>query len=179
MPGRASTQDPLKVFNYAVEIDGFKRLGFAEVTGLKANTEVVEYREGGMNESVRKSAGLSSYDNITFKRGQIIDPNEEGEDDFYDWYLQVQSVRTQGYNDPDYRRNITVVQFNRDGTVARRWNIVNAWPCGYVPFSDLNGTESSDSMEEIEVCHEGFELEGGRPPPGIGQSISPSLGIGS
>jgi phage tail-like protein len=179
MPGRSSYQDPVKTFDYIVEIDGFKRFGFSEVTGLQANTAVISYREGGDNHSVRKSAGLTEYDPIVLKRGQVIDPNGVGDDDFYDWYLQVQSIRTQGFADPDYRRNGTVVQFHRDGRTARRWDFINSWPSRYKPFGDLGGNDSNDSIEELELQHEGFEREGGRPPAGIGQSLSASLGMGS
>lgn len=179
MSGRTSRQDPLKSFNFIVEIDGFKRLGFQSVTGGQANTGTVEYREGGANASVQKSPGLTNYDNITLRRGVIVDPAGEGEDDFYNWYLQIQSIRTAGNADPDHRRGMTIVLINRDGTEGQRWRYFNCWPSRYMPFSDLSGQDENDVMEELEIVTEGFDREGSTAPPGVGGSLAPVFGTGN
>ncbi len=179
MPGRSTKQDPLKTFDFVAEIDGFKRIGFHEVTGLEVSNTIIEYREGGTNHTAQKSLGLATYPNVVFKRGQVIDPEGEGEDDCYIWQQQCNSVRTFGWGDNDPRRGITIVQYHRDGTEARRWRIVNCLVARYKPLGDLGGQTENNSIEELEVAHEGFDREGGPDPAGRGQSLSPSLGIGS
>lgn len=178
MPSRSSLQDPLKVFRFTVEVEGFARYGFMSANGLEATTEVAEYAEGGANETNRKSAGRTSYGNIVLSRGQIIDPDGQGDEDFYTWFLQVFSVKTEGFADSQYRRSMSIVQYNRDGTEARRWILRECWPCRYKATSDFNATGSDDSIEEIEICHEGWELEDGPQPAPRGGSLSPQLGIG-
>lgn len=179
MVARSAFQDPLKVFNYIVEVEGFKRAGFYSATGLEGTSEVDEYAEGGNNNTNQKSPGRASYGNITLQRGQIIDPDGEGDNDFYTWWIQIHSIRTDGFADPQYRRDMTIVQYNRDGTEARRWPVAQCWPSRYKAMSDLAGSETGNSIEEMEIVQEGFEQEDGPQPAGRGQSISPSLGIGS
>lgn len=177
MPGRSSRQDPLKVFRFIVEVPGFVRSGFRYCSGLHETTEKVQYREGGMNESAQKSAGLTTYDDITLRRGQIIDQNIGGDLDFYIWRIQVASVKTIGYNDFDYRRDITIVQRGRAGEDARRWDVYEAWPCEMRAMSDLDGLTNDDSIEELVLANEGWEMEGGPQPPAPGTTLSAQLGI--
>jgi phage tail-like protein len=145
--------DPLKAFRFKVVIDGFQRAGFSEVTGLEKDTDEVKYREGGMNETERKSAGLSHFGDITLKRGQVF-PGLGG-DDMINWVEQVHSI--QKGNAVKYRKDIEIQQLNFLNTVACTWRISDAWPKKFKPMSDLKGDSSADSYEEIVLSHEGFE----------------------
>lgn len=155
--GRASIEDPVKVFRFRVEIDGVVRAGFTECSGLERTTDVAEYREGGMNESPQKSAGLSKFSDIVLKRGQILGSQRGGDNDFVQWAREVHDVSTLG-NSANYRRTLSIVQFNSVNLEVKRWTIYNAWPSRYKPFSDLNGTSSDNSIEELTLTHEGFDL---------------------
>jgi phage tail-like protein len=153
---RTSVEDPLKVFRFIVEIDGMARAGFMEASGLERTTEVAEYREGGDNETMKKSAGLSAFSDITLRRGQILD---EGQNDFYNWAQEVHNVSSLGGNVRDYRRDIDIVQFERGGVEVKRWRVFECWPNRFKPFGDLNATSTSDnSIEELSLVNEGFEL---------------------
>ena len=60
---------PLPVFHFTVDWGG-TQIAFSEVTGLKAEVQVIEYRDGEMKEfSSRKLPGLKKYGNLTLKRG--------------------------------------------------------------------------------------------------------------
>ena len=61
--------DPYAQFNFVVEIDGVEVAGFTEVGGLAAESDVIEYREGNEQATVRKLPGLRKYSNVTLKRG--------------------------------------------------------------------------------------------------------------
>lgn len=156
---RASANDPLKVFNFAIEIDGFARFGFMECSKLEAQTDVVEYREGADNTTVRKSPGLTKFPDITLKRGQIT-AEGAANDDILKWYKQVYDVSaknpTAGSN--QFRRTINIVQLAREGIPAVRWEVVEAWPMNFAPFSDLNAKQSEDSIAQLVICHEGWKL---------------------
>ena len=60
---------PYGAFNFMVEIDGVTIAGFAEVSGLDTTTDVIEYREGNQEATVRKLPGLNRFTNIVLKRG--------------------------------------------------------------------------------------------------------------
>ncbi len=77
--------DPLGVFNfYLTLLDtsnvvgtlitaalSYKVAGFSECSGLDATVEVFEYKEGGLNDYVRKFPTRASFSNITLKHGVI------------------------------------------------------------------------------------------------------------
>lgn len=159
---RAVVEDPLKVFRFRVEIDQFERAGFREVNGLEASVEVAEYREGGDNHTVKKSPGLASFSNITLIRGQIIGSDQGGDDEIVDWFKNVfdvtQSLPIQAENP---RRSLEIVQYDPTFTERRRWEVQEAFPVRFKPFSDMNATSNDNSVEEVELANEGFELSGG------------------
>ena len=61
-------------FNYAVA-------GFFECSGLDVTLEVMEYKEGGVNEYVHKFVTRASHANLTLKRGIIF-----LEDELWTWH---------------------------------------------------------------------------------------------
>jgi phage tail-like protein len=76
--------DPFRGFNFRVEIDKTTVASFSEVSGLAADGDATDYREGkdGAN-SVRKLVGLRKYGVITLKRGYTKDST------LWDWYSAV------------------------------------------------------------------------------------------
>jgi phage tail-like protein len=62
--------DPYRSFNFEVVIDGEPVGSFSEASGLVADGDTTDYREGTDPEnSVRKLTGLRKYPNITLRRG--------------------------------------------------------------------------------------------------------------
>ena len=75
--------DPLASFNFLVEIEGVTEAGFSEVTGFDQESEVIEYREGNEDITVRKIPGLKKFSNVTLKRGLTNDKS------LWDWRKKV------------------------------------------------------------------------------------------
>ena len=73
--------DPYKNFRFLVELDGIVQAGFTDCSGFGSEVEVVEYREGGDPNHVRKLPAKTTYPNITLKWG-VTDSHE-----LYDWHL--------------------------------------------------------------------------------------------
>src|SRR5918995_7229033 len=102
--------DPYLAFSFLVEIDGLAAAGFSDVGGLAAELEVLEYREGGVNEFVHRLAGPVRHPgNLTLRRGLTDDT------DLWDWWLEVASGRIR-------RRNASVLLLAADRSIARRWD---------------------------------------------------------
>ncbi len=59
--------------------------GFSEISGINAELEIEEYREGGQNDAPRKFTKWGKHPNLLFKRG--VSPNT----DLWDWHRQVWS----------------------------------------------------------------------------------------
>ena len=144
------------MFRFRVLVDGFVRGGFSEQTGMKRKTAEASYREGGMNDTPQKSAGLTTYDNITLKRGQLIGSTQGGDDDFVDWAEQVMDVAAAG-NATNYRKDVTTQQYAATNTIARTWAIYDCWVSDYEPMSGQNANTSENSFETIVLTNEGWE----------------------
>jgi phage tail-like protein len=156
--GRTSQEDPLKVFNYVVEIQGFARFGFSKCSAPQPTTEDIKYREGGQNATVLKSPGLTSFGDITLDRGQILAAGA-GSKDILNWYQQVFDVRNKtSASSGTFRLDVDIVQFNKEGVEVLRWRLKNCWPKGMKPFSDLDALQSENSIEQMILVNEGFYL---------------------
>ena len=62
-------------FNFIVTVENM-RAGFSEVGGLATETNIIEYREGNEDITVRKIPGQCKLRNISLKRGYTPDGKE-------------------------------------------------------------------------------------------------------
>lgn len=138
--------DPYRAFNFRVDIDGTSVAAFSEVSGLSAEGDPVEYREGtDVPLTVRKLVGLRKYTNITLKRGYVQN------DTFWKWYQNIAN------GVPD-RRNGTITLMDEARKEVMRWNFENAW-INKVEGPSFNASGNEVAIESVELCHEGLTLE--------------------
>ncbi len=139
--------DPFRAFNFIVEINGVPRGGFSEVSGLTADGDAVDYREGTDGAGgVRKLPGLRKNGTITLKRGMTTDKTL--------WQLYAKVLN----GDADIRRTVTVILLNERREAALTWVAENAWVNKIEgPALKANGNEVA--MESVEFVHEGLTLE--------------------
>ena len=135
--------DPYKNFRFLVEIDGIVQAGFSEVSGFGSDIEVVEYREGGDPNRVRKLTGKVSYPDLTLKWG-LTDSR-----DLYDWHHTA-------VNGEMVRKNGAVIQLDDVGEEVMRWNFYQAWPSKW-NGPDFNATGNEVSIDELTVSCEWVE----------------------
>jgi len=134
--------DPYGAFNFLVEIDGVAAAGFSECAGLSAETDVIEYREGG-DVAVRKLIGLTRYSCITLKRGLT------GDMSLWHWRRNIIA----GTND---RRNGAIVLLNSDRQEVARWVFRRGWPSKWE--GPIFRAKTNDvAIETLEITHEGIE----------------------
>jgi phage tail-like protein len=135
--------DPFLGYNFAVEVEGLVAGGFNEVSGLEIQTEVQEYREGGVNAYIHKRAGPVKYpSNLILKRG-MTDVRT-----LWYWYWDVM----QGIVE---RKNVSVLLLDTTGAEAIRWNFEQAYPVRWVGPS-LRATASEVAVETLELAHNGL-----------------------
>lgn len=133
-------------FNFHIEIDGIAVGNFRHVGGLKTDTEIFEYQEGGDNDSVRRLVGQSKPSNLTLKKGLIL---HEG--DLWKWRAEIN-----GGDAAIKRRSGSVVLRGDDGSEKGRWNFHNAWPVRW-EMSELDGNTNEVAVETIELAVERLE----------------------
>lgn len=138
--------DPYRGYNFVLEIDNVPKGAFAEVGGLTADGDSVDYREGtDVQPNVRKLVGLRKFVNLTLKRGYTQDKA------LWQWYVNIQ-------NGQDDRRNVTIVLLNERREAVLRWHAENAW-INKIEGPALKASSNDVAMESLELVHEGLTLE--------------------
>jgi phage tail-like protein len=142
----AERRDPYRAFNFQLEIDGIPLGAFSEASGLTAEGDAVDYREGTDKQSnVRKLVGLRKYANITLKRGYTQDKS------LWAWYGNIVNGQ------PD-RRNVTIVLLNEARQPVLRWHAESAW-VNKIEGPSFKASGNEVAMESVELVHEGLVLE--------------------
>src|SRR5258708_28561416 len=112
----ADRKDPLRAFNFKLEMDGVTKAGFRECSGLDASTDPVDYREGQDKGNIaRKLTGLNKHANIVLKRGVTDDHS------LWDWRKKVIDGKTD-------RQHGSIVLCEETGEEKVRWSFVEGWP---------------------------------------------------
>ncbi len=135
--------DPYRNYNFLVELDGVERASFQECNGLQVATEIIEYREGGDNSTVRKMPGRTSYTDIVLRFGVTES------DELWSWHQAVVAGQ-------DMRKNGSVVVFDlANSTEILRWNFFRAWPTQWEGPS-FDATANAIAIESLTLAHEGL-----------------------
>lgn len=139
----AERKDPYSNSRFLVEIEGLIVGGFAEVSGLHVETQVEEYREGGVNDFVHRLPKETRYPNLVLRRG-ITDS-----DVLWKWHQDV-------VNGKVTRKNGYVILLDSEGNETWRWNFVEAYPARWLG-PDLRGDGNAVALEAIEIVHNGIK----------------------
>jgi phage tail-like protein len=142
-----SRRDPIVASYFKIEIDSIEMATFRKCSGLKTETEIFEYQEGGDNERVHKLVGQSRANNIVLTNGYIVDPA------LSKWREEI----AQKPNDPIKRRSGAIIALARDGkTQLVRWNFYEAWPVRW-EISEFDASSGQATCETLELAAERVE----------------------
>jgi phage tail-like protein len=144
---RSTTDWPLPKFHFQVDWGGHT-LSFQEVSGLDAETQVIEYRSGGAAFSPIKMPGIRKFSNVTLKKGVF-----QGDKAFWDWFNQIRMNTIQ-------RVPVTIRLLDEAGRPTMVWTLANAWPTK-VTGTDLKAEGDEVAIETIELAHEGLTIANG------------------
>lgn len=153
MPVIGSPRSFHKKFKFIVEIDApFASAGFQKCSALEAEVAKVEYSEGG-SLIPDKSPGRVTFSDITLERGATKDK------DAHDWFVQVvDASANSGLVDPKYKRNLAVVQQDRDGKTLRRWDVSGAWPVKFTA-GEWDNEADENVIEMLTLTYDFFKLK--------------------
>lgn len=127
---------------FYVEIDGLTQAVFTQMSGLKVETDVMEYEEGGNNGFVHRLPGRTKIGTITLKRGLT------GNNEFFKWCQEI----LQGKINP---KNMSVVMYNPEGKEMLRWNFAKAYPVRWTG-PDFSADGKTAAVESLELAHDGL-----------------------
>jgi phage tail-like protein len=140
-----------KRFKFIIEADGVVSAAFQKCSELSVEVAKVEYYEGG-SLIPNKSPGRLTFPDVTLERGATSD------EDLFDWFEDV-AIASSGLGliDPDYKRNLDIVQQDRDGKTLRRWTLTGAWPTKFAAGEWDNGSDEN-VIESVTLTFDYFEL---------------------
>lgn len=156
---------------------------FSEASGLNAELETEEYREGGANTGPHKFLKWGKYPNLVLKRGVTFNT------DLWDWYYQVL------YGSKDLlRKNGLILLTDRGAGVSAlfggptplglpavdklpvaAWYFRNGLP-ERLQGPTLNAKSNEIAVETLEIAHEGLYRIGPAMIPGAGDFVA-SIGL--
>jgi phage tail-like protein len=154
--------DPLSTFNFYITLIDSSNVagtlisaalnyfvaGFSECSGIDASIEVIDFKEGGVNDYVHKFATRTSFSNLTLKHGVIF-----LSDDLWRWHNDW--VQGNGK-----RKDGLIVLLDESRSPAKVWKFKRGIPSKWVGPS-LNAAQSNVAIESLEIAHEGLVLEVG------------------
>lgn len=134
--------DPYLSCNFLVEVDGILAGGFSECSGLEAETEVADYREGGQNDYVHYFAGPTKYPPLILKHG--LTPI----DGLWAWHQEVVAGQVN-------RHSGTIYLLNRQRLPVMWWDFQEAFPVKWSGPS-LRADAAQIAVESVELRHRGL-----------------------
>jgi len=135
-------KDHHSIASFHVEIDGVEGAAFRKCSGLKTETEIFEYQEGGENEVVHKLVGQTKHGNIVLTQGYTADPA------FFKWRDEIHN----GNSAKIARRNGSIIAYAADHkTEVGRWNFEKAWPIRW-EMGEFDTSSGQAQVETIELA---------------------------
>lgn len=137
---------PLPKFYFRVNI-GVLVGNFQEVSGLDAQTQVIEYRgDKSPILSTMRMPGIVKSGNVTLKKGIFDD--KDGFLKIHD-LVKLNTIK---------RQAVTISLMDEGNNIAMSWKLSNAW------FTKITGTDMKSESEEVavetmELAHEGLTIE--------------------
>jgi phage tail-like protein len=136
--------DPYQGCNFVIEIEGLLIGGFSECSGLEVETELLDYREGGVNDYVHRFAGGTKSAPLVLKHGIT------SSDGLWRWYRMTAEGRVA-------RRNGTVFLLDDRHGAAIQWDFKEAFPYKWTG-PELRADAAGIAFESVELAHRGLRL---------------------
>jgi phage tail-like protein len=146
--------DPYRTFRFRVKWDNQYVAGLTKMGALKRTTEMVEYREAGVNITSRKLPGKSSYQAVTLEAGVTYDTA------FEDWANAVNDFASHSITSlGEFRKNVTLDVFNEAGQKALSYNLYRCWVSEYQALPDLDAGANAVAIATVKREFEWFERD--------------------
>lgn len=137
-------------YRFIVEIGDFMRAAFMTCSELSVEVAKIEHWEGGRLIPY-KEPGRTTFSDVTLDRGVTIDREA------YDWFLEVvNTVADTGRVSPYFKKDIDIVQLERNGREVERYTLEGAWP---TKFSAGDWSNDSDEVriEQLVLTYDLFK----------------------
>ncbi|MFT4216075.1 MAG: phage tail protein [Micropruina sp.] len=135
--------------SFGLEFDGITIKAITEVSGLKLEQDVVEYKENGPDGKfqIRRLPGRPKAPDITLTRGLTSDNS------FEKWIKDSRFGKM-----ADVRRGGAIIVFDFEGNPVKRYKLTNAWPKS-LEIGAMKAGDTSYLSEKLVLTCESIEVE--------------------
>ena len=135
--------------SFGLEFDGITIKAITEISGLKIEQDVVEYKENGPDGKyqIKRLPGRPKAPDITLTRGLTSDQS------FEKWVKDSRFGKM-----TDVRKGGSIIVFDFEGTEVKRYKLTNAWPKS-LEIGALKAGDTSVLTEKIVITYERMEVE--------------------
>lgn len=135
--------------SFGLEFDGITIKSITEVTGLKIEQDVVQYKENGPDGKYRiiNQPGRPKSPDITLTRGL------SGDTSFEKWVKDSRFGKMS-----EVRKGGAIIVFDFEGNPIKRYKLENAWPKS-LEIGSLKAGDTSYLQEKLVLTCESIEVE--------------------
>jgi phage tail-like protein len=136
--------------SFGLEFDGIQIKSIIEVSGLKMEQDVIEYKSNSNDGkySIKKQPGR-------WKAGECTLTRPLTEDHSFDkWVKDAQFGKLK-----DVSKGGAIIVFDYEGNPVKRYKVTNAWPKS-LELSALKAGDTSVLTEKLTLTYERLEPEG-------------------
>lgn len=137
--------------SFGLEFDGIQIKSITEVTGLKMEQDVIEYKSNSAADGkylVKKLPGR-------WKAGEVTLTRPLTEDNSFDKWVKDSQLGKMG----DVRKGGAIVVYDYEGNAVKRYKVTNAWPKS-LEVNSLKAGDTSVLTEKLVLTYERCEVEG-------------------
>ena len=136
--------------SFGLEFDGVMIKSITEISGLKIEQDVVEFKENGPDGKfqIKRLPGRPKAPDITLTRGLTSDNS------FEKWVKDSRFGKM-----GDVRRGGAIIVFDFEGTEVKRYKLTNAWPKS-LEVGTLKAGDTSYLSEKLTLTCESIEVQG-------------------
>jgi phage tail-like protein len=135
--------------SFGLEFDGITIKSITEISGLKMEQDVVEYKENtdkGLYQ-IKRLPGRPKAPDITLTRGLTSDQS------FEKWINDSRFGKM-----ADVRKGGSVIVFDFEGKEVKRYKLTNAWPKS-LEIGSLKAGDTSYLQEKLVLTCESIEVQ--------------------
>ena len=136
--------------SFGLEFDGITIKSITEVSGLKMEQDVIEYKENGAADGkyqVKRLPGRPKAPDITLTRGLTADQS------FEKWVKDSRFGKM-----ADVRKGGAIIVYDFEGQPVKRYKLMNAWPKS-LEVGSLKAGDTSYLSEKLVLTCESIEVE--------------------
>jgi phage tail-like protein len=149
MASTGTRRDPLPVYCFKIKLNGLgsdASAFFKSVSGLKYETEVTDFMEGGQNRFTHRLVGATKWSNIVLKRG-------------FSQSFDLMKWREEWLNGTFKRISGEIAQLDTKLKSICAWEFKDGWPCKW-DLSEFDASKSELAIETLEIAHHGLVFKG-------------------